>query len=28
MLGIRASTVRVLTTRARATMREKADELR
>jgi RNA polymerase sigma-70 factor, ECF subfamily len=28
MLGIRASTVRVLTTRARAVMREKADELR
>jgi RNA polymerase sigma-70 factor, ECF subfamily len=28
MLGIRASTVRVLTTRARAAMREKADELR
>jgi RNA polymerase sigma-70 factor, ECF subfamily len=28
MLGIRASTVRVLTSRARAAMREKADELR
>ena len=28
MLGIRASTVRVLTSRARATMQERADELR